>query len=184
MRSYWKSSLWALLPAALAGVVNALPLEAADPFGRIDRAAIEPAPQIFVNPYAAPAPAKLPSMRLAALGQVVRVDRLSEAYRAATPQQAGSFGQAQATPAAQTSPPGQLPAVQVPAAYSVAPATYPTTRPLAPAANAPASIPYDRQVMPASYGAPFPVAAGSSDSTGNPLRSAAVATGSSGNPLR
>jgi hypothetical protein len=176
MRSFWKLSLSTLLPAVAAGVIDVPPLAAADPFGRVDRgAAVEPAPQVFINPYAAPAPAKLPSMRLAALGQVVRVDRLSEAYRAAPSGQSTAPGQSN----------GESPTAQVPTAPAILP-TFPSARALAPAAsaNAPATIPHDRLVTPASYGALYPVAGAASESAGNPLRSAAMPTNNSGNPLR
>jgi hypothetical protein len=166
------------LPAALsAALFEAGFVAAADPFGRVDRAAaVDPAPQVYVNPYAAPVPAKLPSLRLAALGQVVRVGRLGDAYRATAP--------------------GELAASQIGERYTVAPQTLPvhqTAQPLVPtaSANAPATITRDRSVVPAGYGSGTPYGAGpravadaSFDSGANPLRRAEPPLDRSSNPLR
>jgi hypothetical protein len=172
MRTLLKISNFALLAALSAAVV-----EGADPFGRVDRgAAVDPAPQICINQYAVPAPAKLPSMRLAALGQVVRIGRLGDAYRATAP--------------------GELPAAQIGTSYTAAPSMLPThqsARPLAPtaASNAPATITRDRAVVPAAYGSGAAygantrtAAAAAFDSGANPLRRAERPTDRSTNPLR
>jgi hypothetical protein len=175
MRHVLKISLFAVLPA-----IEALSVEAADPFGRVERsveyppAAVEPAPQVFINPYgAAPAanlPARLPSTRLEALRRVVGVARLNDAYPAST--SAASI----ATPGGNS--------------YTVAPRSLPANqgaRPLTPAAsaNAPASIARDRAVVPATYQT-LPGAGVSNrfDSGANPLRRAEMPTNGSTNPLR
>jgi hypothetical protein len=159
------------VPFVAMALVAGLVARAADPFGRVERVAtVEPAPQVYVNPYASPAPTKLPGMRLAALGQVVRVQGLGDAYRATTQE--------------------ELRAARHAASPAVAPQTLPTyqaARPLMPAAsaNAPATITHDRSVVPASYGVNVRIAPQDSAESGlNPLRRAESPVDRSTNPLR
>jgi hypothetical protein len=163
MRSILKIALFALLPSVLSGA-----LAAADPFGRVERAAlVEPPAQVYVNPYAAPSPARLPEARLTALGRAVRVGNLDVAYRASA-----SNGSAMA--------PGKLPM------HQVARPLAPPTSPLVPAAsaNAPATISRDRSVVPAAFDVePRTVAVDRFDAA-NPLRRVDSPADRSSNPLR